>query len=245
MKYSDDTYGNEVASVYDDWYSEVDRHAIDRLAELSGDGRALELGIGTGRIALPLASRGVNVSGIDVSQSMLDQLKEKTGAEKIALHFGSFLDLNVPGQFDLIYIVFNTIYMLTSQADQVRCFQSVASRLSESGVFLVEAFVPDLTRFQAGQANWVQKITEDVVQLDVGLHDAVQQTVTSQKVILSNSGTRLYPLKIRYAWPSELDLMAQVAGLRLRERWNDWQRTPFDSGSGKHISIYERMSDTR
>ena len=241
MKYSDDTYGNEVASVYDDWYSEVDSHAIDRLAELTGDGKALELGVGTGRIALLLAAREVNVSGIDVSQSMLDQLKEKTGAEKVGLHCGSFLDLDVPGQFDVIYVVFNTIYMLTSQADQVRCFKSVASHLTNNGVFLLEAFVPDLNRFQGNQANWVQKITEEVVQLDVGLHDAVQQTVTSQKVVLRNGDVRLYPLKIRYAWPSELDLMAQVAGLRLCERWNDWQKTPFDSTSGKHISIYERV----
>jgi SAM-dependent methyltransferase len=240
MNYSDETYGAHIAAVYDDFHSDVDPHSIVLLTELAGSGKALELGIGTGRIALPLADRGVDVSGIDVSQSMLDQLKSKPSADKVALHLGSFLDLSVPGTFDLVYVVFNTIFMLTSQAEQVRCFESVAAHLTETGLFLIEAFVPDLTRFQGGQANWVSKVTEAHVQLDVGLHDPVQQTVTSQKVSLTEGNVRLYPLKIRYAWPSELDLMAQLAGLRLRERWSNWQKTPFDGQSGKHISIYER-----
>jgi SAM-dependent methyltransferase len=244
MTYSDETYGNQVATVYDEWYAEVDLHAIDRLAELTGSGKALELGIGTGRIALPLSAHGVSVTGIDVSEAMLAQLRNKRGAEKLELHLGSFLTLEGLEQFNLVYVVFNTLFMLTAQSEQVRCFQAVAKHLTDDGVFVVEAFVPDLTRLQFGQANWVQRVTEDVVQLDVGMHDATQQTVTSQKVVLTNGNTRLYPLKIRYAWPSELDLMAQLAGLRLRERWNNWQKTPFDSTSGKHISIYERMSDT-
>jgi hypothetical protein len=133
--------------------------------------------------------------------------------------------------------------MLTSQSEQVRCFRSVASTLNDNGCFVIEAFVPNLSRFVGGQVNWATSVTEDVVQLDVGRHDQADQTVTSQKVILTDGNVRLYPIKIRYAWPSELDLMAQLSGLRLRERWSSWQKTPFDGESGKHISVYERVSD--
>jgi SAM-dependent methyltransferase len=244
MNYSDETYGERVAGVYDDWHSTIEPNFIESLAELIGDGKALELGVGTGRIALPLAARGVNVTGVDISPSMLDQLKQKPNADKLQLHAGGFANLEVPGNFDVVYVVFNTLFMLTTQEEQIQCFQSVASHLTDNGCFVIEAFVPNLARFQGGQVNWATKVTEDVVQLDVGQHDAVKQTVMSQKVVLTDGNVRLYPLKIRYAWPSELDLMAQLAGLRLRERWSNWQKTPFDSDSGKHISIYERkMSD--
>ena len=239
--YSDETYGEHVAGVYDDWYSDVDPQAIDLLAELAGDGRALELGIGTGRVALPLASRNVIVDGIDAAQSMVDRLKAKPGSENIDVQLGNFADVAVDGEFALIYVVFNTFFALGYQEEQVRCFFNVASRLARKGCFLIEAFVPNLNRFNGGQVNWATKVTEDVVELDVGTHDAVTQRVMSQKVVLTDGNVRLYPVQIRYVWPAELDLMAQLAGLRLRERWGSWQRTPFDSQSGKHISIYERQ----
>jgi SAM-dependent methyltransferase len=238
--YSDETYGERVAGVYDDWYTDLDPHAIDLLAELAGNGRALELGIGTGRIALPLASRHVNVSGIDAAQSMIDRLKAKPGSEPINIQKGSFADVNIDGNFQLIYVVFNTFFALGSQEEQVRCFRNVASHLTSTGCFLIEAFVPNLNRFTGGQVNWATKVTEEVVELDVGQHDAAAQRVTSQKVVITDGDVRLYPVQIRYAWPSEIDLMAQLAGLRLRERWSNWRRTPFDSESGKHISIYEK-----
>jgi len=237
--YSDETYGERVARVYDDWYTHVDPHAIDRLAELAGTGRVLELGIGTGRIALPLATRNIDVSGIDVAQSMIDRLKEKAGSERIDVHLGNFGDFRLAEKFQLIYVVFNTIFLLTKQEAQVDCFRNVAAHLSDDGCFLIEAFVPNLNRFQGGQVNWASKVTDDVVELDVGQHNAATQIVTAQKVVLTEGNVRLYPIQIRYAWPSELDLMAQLAGLRLRERWSSWQRTPFEADSEKHISLYE------
>jgi SAM-dependent methyltransferase len=237
--YSDESYGEHVAGVYDDWYSDYDPHAIDALAELARGGRALELGIGTGRFALPLSAKGVEVHGIDAAASMIERLRAKPGAGRITVTQGSFADLPVEGEFALVYIVFNTFFALSSQDEQVRCFRNVAAHLSRDGCFVIEAFVPDVTRFTGGQVNWATKVTSDEVQLDVGQHNAATQQVISQKVVITDGNVRLYPVQIRYAWPSELDLMAQLAGLRLRERWSGWQREPFSSESGKHISIYQ------
>jgi SAM-dependent methyltransferase len=236
--YSDETYGESVAGVYDEWFSEYDPHAIEMLAELAHRGRALELGIGTGRFALPLSAKGVEVHGIDAASSMISRLQAKPGSERINITQGNFADVPVNEKFELVYIVFNTFFALSSQDEQVRCFRNVAAHLSPDGCFVIEAFVPDVTRFTGGQVNWATKVTTDEVQLDVGQHDAVAQRVVSQKVVIKNGAVEMYPLEIRYAWPSELDLMAQLAGLRLRERWSNWQREPFSSGSGKHISIF-------
>ena len=236
--YSDETYGESVAGVYDEWYAEYDPHVIDTLAELAHGGRALELGIGTGRIALPLSAKNVEVHGIDAADSMISRLRAKPGAERLHITQGNFAEVPVTGKFELIYIVFNTFFALGSQEEQVRCFRNVAAHLSPDGCFVIEAFVPDLNRFTGGQVNWATKVTTDEVQLDVGQHDAATQRVVSQKVVLKDGAMQMYPLEIRYAWPSELDLMAQLAGLRLRERWNNWQREPFSSGSTKHISVF-------
>ncbi len=238
--YSDETYGERVAGVYDEWHSDVDPHSIDLLAALAGDGRALELGIGTGRMALPLAAKNVDVAGIDASMSMVERLKSKPGSERLKVINGNFADVRIEGDFQLVYVVFNTFFALGSQEDQVRCFRNVGGHLTDSGCFLIEAFVPDLNRFTGGQVNWATKVTEERVELDAGQHDSVAQRVISQKVVITDGNVRLYPVQIRYAWPSELDLMAQLAGLRLRERFSSWERAPFDSSSGKHISIYER-----
>lgn len=237
--YSDETYGETVAGVYDEWYSDYDSHAIDVLAELAHGGRALELGIGTGRIALPLSAKGVEVHGVDAAASMISRLRAKPGGDRITITQGSFAEIPVFGEFALVYIVFNTFFALSSQDEQVRCFRNVAAHLSRDGCFVMEAFVPDLNRFTGGQVNWATKVTTDEVQLDVGQHDAAAQRVISQKVVLTEGNVRLYPVQIRYAWPSELDLMAQLAGLRLRERWSNWKREPFSSESMHHISIYQ------
>ncbi len=237
--YSDETYGETVAGVYDEWYSDYDSHAIDVLAELAHGGRALELGIGTGRIALPLSAKGVEVHGVDAAASMISRLRAKPGGDRITITQGSFAEIPVFGEFALVYIVFNTFFALSSQDEQVRCFRNVAAHLSRDGCFVMEAFVPDLNRFTGGQVNWATKVTTDEVQLDVGQHDAAAQRVISQKVVLTEGDVRLYPVQIRYAWPSELDLMAQLAGLRLRERWSNWKREPFSSESMHHISIYQ------
>lgn len=237
--YSHETYGEHVADVYDEWYSSFDPHAIDVLSELAGGGPALELGIGTGRIALPLSVKGVEVHGIDAAESMISRLRAKPGADGITVTQGNFAEVPVEGKFSLVYIAFNTFFALSSQEEQVQCFRNVAAHLAPGGCFVIEAFVPDLTRFTGGQVNWATKVATDEVQLDVGQHDAANQRVISQKVVLTNGNVRLYPVQIRYCWPSELDLMGQLAGLRLRERWSNWKREPFTSESKQHISVYE------
>lgn len=238
--YADETYGERVAGVYDEWFPKYDPLAIDALVELARNGRALELGIGTGRIALPLSERNVEVHGIDAAPSMISRLRSKPGSERIKVTQGGFADVVVEGEFALVYVVFNTFFALSSQEEQVRCFRNVSDHLSPSGCFLIEAFVPDMNRFHYRQANWATKVTEDLVELDVGQHDPATQRVISQKVVITDGNVRMYPVQIRYAWPSELDLMAQLAGLRLRERWNNWNRESFTSESGKHISIYQK-----
>lgn len=236
---SPDAYGERVAGVYDEWYADLDAHAIDALTELAHGGRALELGVGTGRVALPLSAKNVEVHGIDASASMVARLREKAGGGRVTVTQGNFAEVAVEGTFALIYIVFNTFFMLVSQEDQVQCFRNVAQHLAPDGCFVLEAFVPDLSRFTGGQVNWATKVTADEVLLDVGQHDAAAQRVMGQKIVITEGNVRLYPAQIRYCYPSELDLMAQLAGLRLRERWSNWKREPFNSDSGHHISIYE------
>jgi SAM-dependent methyltransferase len=238
-EYSDETYGERVAGVYDDWFPSHDPDAIEFLATLARNKKALELGIGTGRIALPLSAKNVEVQGIDAADAMVARLEEKPGSEKIVVTKGNFADVPVDGQFDLIYVVFNTFFALPSQAAQVNCFRNVAAHLTKSGCFVIEAFVPDVTRFVHGQANWATTVTADRVELDAGQHDAATQRVKSQRIVITDGNVQLYPVQIRYAWPSELDLMAQLAGLQLRERWSGWRREPFTSESQKHISVYE------
>ena len=244
--YQPETYGESVAGLYDDWYADYDASMIDMLAELTRDGRALELGIGTGRVALPLVARGVEVHGIDASPKMVERLRAKPGGAQIPVTFGDFADVAVVGDFDLVFIVFNTFFALLTQAEQVRCFRNVAAHLKLGGVFVIEAFVPDMRRFdRSGTTNQPTRITEDTVELDVSQHDAATQRVNSQKLVLTNGQVRLYPIQIRYAWLAELDLMAQLAGQRLRERWSGWRREPFNAQSGKHVSIYERTVNER
>ena len=237
--YTNETYGERMAGIYDEWFPDYDSHAIDTLADLAKGGRALEVGIGTGRIAMPLAAKGVEVHGIDAAESMLSRLRAKPGSERITVTQGNFAEVPVDGKFSLVYIIFNTLFALSSQDEQVQCFRNVAAHLAPGGCFVLEAFVPDPRRFTGGQVNWATRVTTDLVELDVGHHDAASQRVVSQKVVFNDGAVHLYPLQIRYAWPSELDLMAQLAGLRLRERWSSWKRDSFTSESTKHISIYE------
>jgi SAM-dependent methyltransferase len=238
--YDETTYGERIAEAYDEWYGSFDETCIERLAELAGaGGRALELGIGTGRIALPLLKKGVAVHGIDASEAMVARLRAKPGGERIPVTLGDFAEVAAEGPFDLVYVLFNTFFGLLTQEAQVRCFAGVARCLGPKGVFVMDAFVPDMTRFAGGQALRTVAIGEQQVRVDATLHDPAHQLLDSQHIVLSPQGIRLYPVRLHYAWPSELDLMAQLAGLRLRERWSDWQRRPFEAGSTKHISVYE------
>jgi SAM-dependent methyltransferase len=234
------TYGDRIAEVYDEWFGVPSdtEDTVSFLADLAGPGPALELGIGTGRVALPLVQRGHEVYGIDASEAMVEKLRAKTG--DIPVTIGDFAELDIEGEYYLVYVVFNTFFTLLSQEDQVQCFSNVAGRLREGGVFVIEAFVPDMTRWDRGQRIEAHHVENDSVILGVSMHDPVEQRVASNHLVVSGSGVKLYPVRLRYAWPSELDLMARLAGLRLRERWGGWQREPFTGSSIKHVSVYER-----
>ncbi len=239
--YDEATYGERIAETYDT-RPEIPTDTDDTvafLAEVAGKGPVLELGIGTGRIALPLAGRGVLVSGIDASPAMVAKLRRKPGGSRIPVTQGNFADVAVEGRFSLVYVVFNTFFGLLSQEDQVRCFANVAARLEPTGVYVIEAFVPDLTLFDRGQRVNAIRIDDEEVIIDASRLELGNQTVRAQHIHVRDGGVKLYPVQLRYAWPSELDLMARLAGMRLRERWAGWRREPFTAGSGKHVSIYE------
>jgi SAM-dependent methyltransferase len=234
-------YGDRWASVYDDHHGGLDPGpAVDFLAGLAGDGRVLELAIGTGRVALPLAIRGVSVEGIDASEAMVERLRAKPGGESIPVTIGDMAEVEVSGPFRLVYLVANTLFGLLSQARQAECFRNVAGVLDPDGMFVIECFVPDVTRFDRGQRVQTLAVTEDSAVFELSRHDAAQQRVATQIVTLDADGTHLRPVAIRYSWPSELDLMAGQAGLCLADRYGGWDRRPFDSSSGGHVSVYQR-----
>jgi SAM-dependent methyltransferase len=240
-RYGPETYGEQIADVYDEWHAGMDpAETVELLASLAGTGPVLELGIGTGRVAIPLAARGLEVHGIDASRPMVERMLAKPGGERIDVTFGQLADVAVDRSFSLIFIVFNTFFALLSQEDQVRCFANVARRLEPGGRFAMEAFVPDVARFDRGQRVHAINVDVDRVRLDVSLHRPVEQRVDAQHVVITGEGVRLVPVALRYAWPSELDLMARLAGLRLRHRWGGWDRAPFDDDSQKHVSVYEK-----
>jgi hypothetical protein len=235
------SFDEDAAAVYDDEPRGDEEAAVAFLERLAGDGRALELAIGTGRIALPLVARGVPVEGIDISGPMVARLRAKPGGDRIPVTMGDFADVPVSGTYRIVYIVFNTLFNLLSQEEQVRCFENVAGHLDEGGVFVVEAFVPSyLHRLRDDQYVDAEAIAVEEVWLDVGRHDPVGQVLEESHVRLTDGQVRVYPIVCRYAWPSELDLMARIAGLRLRERWASWQREPFGAASRNCVSVYER-----
>jgi SAM-dependent methyltransferase len=240
--YQKETYGERIAGIYDELYPAYEVAMVETLARLAGKGPALELGIGTGRVALPLVERGVEMLGIDASPAMVERLRAKPEGAQIPVTMGDFADVPVEGRFPLIFIVFNTFFALLTQDAQVRCFANIAAHLAPGGVFAMEAFVPDPCRYDRRQTVRAIRVSEDELRFDASELDPVNQQVVSQHVALTRAGTQLYPVKLRYAWPSELDLMARLAGLRLRERWGDWGGGAFTADSGRHISIYERGS---
>jgi SAM-dependent methyltransferase len=234
-------YGQMWAAVYDEVHAHLDPSAaVDRLYELAAGGPALELGIGTGRVAIPLATRGVAVHGIDASEAMLQRLRDKPGGAAIPVTLGDFADVAVEGRYALVYVVFSTMFGLLTQDAQVACFRNVAARLTPDGVFVVEALIPDVARFDRHQRVHVHRVEAGRVEAALTIHDPIAQRITSQHVTLTDGSVRLLPVELRYAWPSELDLMARLAGLRLRERSSGWQRAPLTANSMTHVSIYER-----
>ncbi len=236
-------FGERVAAVYDA-HSEsmfdpaVVGPAVDRLAALAGDGGALEFAIGTGRIALPLAERGVRVAGIDSSEAMLARLREKPGAERIEALVGDMAATRVDGEFALVYLVFNTIFNLTTQDGQVACFQNAAAHLRSGGRFVIEARVPELQRLPLGQT--VLPWRADPHGLSYYVYDTVTQRLSGQHYLIEDERIRPSPIEMRYAWPAELDLMARLAGMALEHRWAGWSGEPFTGLSPAHVSIYAK-----
>ena len=239
MSTEDPTYNEACAEVYDQWFGSCEEAAVDLLAELAGAGRGLELGIGSGLLALPLAARGIDLQGIDLSPAMVARLRAKPGGEAIPVTLGNFADVAAQGEFSLIFVAYNTFFALPTQDEQVRCFQNVAAHLAANGVFVLEAFVPQSANFTGGLK--VTAVTDERIGLKVSEHDPVRQRLKSQHVVIRNQEIRLYPVEVRYAWPAELDLMARLAGLRLRHRWSDWNRAEIGPNSQRHVPVYEKM----
>jgi len=238
----DGYFGERVAARYDDdaeiFDPAVVDPVVDLLVELAGNGRALELGIGTGRIALPLAQRGVPVHGIELSKAMAARLRPKPGGEDIGVTIGDFATTTVDGTFSVAYLVFNTIMNLTTQDGQVACFRNVAAHLEPGGCFVIEVGVPGLQRLPPGETIHAFHVSESRWGLDE--YDVARQGLTSHHFRIVDGRLERLSIPFRYAWPSELDLMAQLAGMRLRDRWGGWKREPFTSDSRKHVSVWEK-----
>ncbi|WP_207943738.1 class I SAM-dependent methyltransferase [Actinomadura sp. KC345] len=245
MDESDGHFGEKVAASYDEGSAEMFapeavEPVAEVLAELAGGGRALELGIGTGRIALPLARRGVEVHGIDMSRAMVARLRAKPGGDAVGVTVGDFATTRVDGTFSVAYLVFNTIMNLTAQSAQVDCFRNAAAHLEPGGSFVVEVTVPQLRRLPPGQDVVPFHVSETRWGFDV--YDVATQAMSSHHMEIADGRGEYRSIPFRYVWPAELDLMAQLAGLRLRDRWDGWTREPFTSESLQHVSIWEKPS---
>jgi SAM-dependent methyltransferase len=240
----DDGYFDEpVASRYDEsaakmFDPEVVDPAVDFLAQLAGTGRALELGIGTGRIALPLAERGVPVHGIDLSGAMVARLRAKPGSEEIAVTIGDFATTRLDGSFSVVYLVFNTIMNLTTQAAQVECFRNAAAHLEPGGCFVIEVGIPELRRLPPGER--IRALYVSGTRWGFDEYEVATQGLTSHHFELVDGKLEHFSAPFRYVWPSELDLMAELAGMRLRERWGGWKREPFTADSRNHVAVWEQ-----
>lgn len=237
--YDPTTFGELHAETYDGQHDPGTTDvSVEFLAELIGKGKVLELAIGTGRVAVPLAERGVTIHGLDASDKMLAKLKEKPGGKDIPLTVADMADFDLGETFDFLFLIFNTIFNLTSQAAQLKCFENVAKHLNPGGKFLVETLVPDLSAFKDGQRFRLNKMSADSVVFEVAAYDQTSQRIDHQRIHFSEEGSRLVPLPMRYVWPPEMDLMARLAGLELEQRWGGWDKCAFDAKSSMHISLY-------
>jgi Methyltransferase domain len=233
------TFGPEGAAMLRDFENGDEESAVAFLRAWAGDGPALELGIGTGRIALPLAATGIRVDGIEISPHVVEQMRKKPGGDRIDVTMGDFAEVDVPGTYRLIYCPGNSFFNLLTQEDEVRCFQNVAAHLEDDGAFVIESMVPDfLWRLEEQQYLHAEMIGVDQVRLDLLRHDPVNQMLDENHVSLTEGGIRFNPVMQRYAWPAEMDLMARMAGLSLRERWLGWERQRW---TGRSMSNRERI----
>lgn len=242
-------FDEQIAERYDEssvemYRPEVLEPTIGFLKDLAGDRAALEFGVGTGRVALPLSQRGVSVYGIDNSEPMLEQLRQKPGSEHLNLKAGDFATTRVEGAFGLAYLVFNTITNLTTQDEQVACFRNAAAHLEPGGCFVVEVFVPDLRRVPPGERMRVSEVSQTHFGFDE-YTDFVGQILYSHHYWIEDGQLRTFAAPFRYVWPAELDLMARLAGMTLRERWAGWTREPFTGESKSHVSVWEKREPPR
>lgn len=240
-----DYFGEHVAERYDESAADMFDPAtvdpvVDFLAELASDGSALELGIGTGRIALPLAQRGIRVHGIDLSEAMVARLRAKPGADQIGVTIGDFATTTVEGRFSVAYLLFNTIENLTSQDEQVACFLNVAAHLQPGGCFVIEVGIPDLQRLPPGET--VRPFTVTPERFGFDEYDIAGQGLISHHYWMDHGRLETVSMPFRYVWPAELDLMARIAGMSLRERWSGWNRESFTSESRQHVSVWEKTT---
>jgi SAM-dependent methyltransferase len=235
-------YGDAWHDVYDAWHP-LDGGAVSTVRELqrlAGQGRVLELGIGTGRIAIPLARRGVRVEGVEASERMLALLRAKPGAEDIPVTVGNMRDVPVPGPFDVVFVVANTLFCLLTQDDQVRCFENVSRCLADGGHFVVECFVPGRDHPAEGSRVMPWALGEET-RIHIAEADPVAQRIRASTVsLVEGNAVRMVPVELRYAWPPELDLMARLAGMELRWRWGNWDKAPFTGASRQHVSVYRK-----
>ena len=241
----DGFFGEDVASRYDEsvahmFAPHVVDPMVDVLAGLARGGKALEFGIGTGRVALPLAQRGVSVQGIELSKAMVARLREKPGSAEIAVTIGDFATTRVAGTFALVYLVFNTIMNLTTQDEQVACFENASAHLAPNGCFLVEVTVPDLQRLPPGEKFVPFHVSDGHLGIDE--YDLKRQGLVSHHYRSIDGVFEKSSIPFRYVWPAELDLMARLAGLKLRHRWDDWDGKPFTDDSRRHVSVWDRAA---
>lgn len=229
-----------IAEEYDELYADHwdTEPAVECLYRLADGGKVLELGIGTGRLALPLSERGVEVHGIDGSAEMVARLREKPGGDRIPVVVGDFAHADAGRGFKLVVLAVNTIFALPDQRAQVECFRNAARHLSASGRFVVEAWVPDVGAFRHNRLVRPRLTGADRISIETAELDPVEQIMRTTQAVFSNGSVRLYPANHRYAWPAELDLMAQLAGFEREERWTDWSRSPFTAESSAHVTVY-------
>lgn len=232
------SFGPEVAARYDDEPRGDEEAAVAFLADCASGGAALELAIGTGRIALPLAAQGVEVHGIELSTAMVDRLREKPGGRELSVWLGDMAAVSTGRRYDVVYLVFNTIFNLLTQEDQVACFVNAARHLDDGAAFVVEAAVPSTWIGEQAYAR-PERVEADAVTVDVCSYDPVTQILDENHVRIAADGIRFGPISCRLAWPSELDLMARIAGLELADRWGGWHRQPY-TGRDQHVSVYRR-----
>ncbi|SBT64486.1 Methyltransferase domain-containing protein [Micromonospora sediminicola] len=231
-------FGRLWAATYDGPGNPDPAPAVDFLAPLADGGPVLELAVGTGRVALPLAARGLTVEGVEASPEMVAQLRAKPGGEHMPVTIGDMADVPVAGPYRLVFLVFNTLFNLVDAERQAACFRNVARVLTPGGAFVVETYVPDPADFDRDEQVQVREVTEDSATIRLHRYDRAAQTFVRQTVTFDADGVHLRPFAMRYAWPEQIDEMAERAGLRLAERYADWDRTPFDADSRAHISVY-------